>query len=106
MKLESYRELKEIVSELKQEVIDIENQMETDKKRIRDIDARLKVFRDAEPEDFKVFSPRNMEILHRDEIYVMKEEKSEYEKREIEFGRRKDSLTAYMKKIQNIIGKT
>ena len=44
MKLESYRELKEIVSELKQEVIDIENQMETDKKRIRDIDARLKVF--------------------------------------------------------------
>ena len=103
MKLESYRELKEIVSELKQEVIDIENQMETDKKRIRDIDARLKVFRDAEPEDFKVFSPRNMEILHRDEIYVMKEEKSEYEKREIEFGRRKDSLTAYMKKIQNIL---
>lgn len=103
MKLDDYNALKGMLSEFRQEVKDIDMQLQTDMERIRDIDARLKVFRDAEPEDFKVFSPRKMETVHREEIERIREEKSVYEKNDRELNGKKEFLLKYISKLEGIL---
>lgn len=103
MKVDDYNALKGMLSEFRQEVKDIDTQLQTDMERIRDIDARLKVFRDAEPEDFKVFSPRNMEAVHREEIERIREEKSVYEKNDRELIEKKEFLLKYIIKLEGIL---
>lgn len=103
MKREDYNELKKILTEFQQEIEQITDKMESHRERIRDIDARLKVYHDAEPEDFKVFSPRNMEILHREEINAMKGEKAEYERQDRELEQRKEVLSGQAKKLEKVL---
>ena len=81
MRLDDYNTLKEMLSEFRREVTEIEEELYSDTERIRDMDARLRVFTDAEPEDFKVFSPRKMEAVHREEIKRIRQEKSVCENR-------------------------
>lgn len=103
MRLDDYNELKEMLSEFRREVRDIETELGSDMERILDINARLKVFQDAEPEDFKVFSPRKMETVHREELERIKEEKSVYESRDRELNGKKEFLTRYIDKLEKIL---
>ena len=56
----------DVISELKQEVIKLDNQIDCNSRSMREADVYLENF--EEPEDVKVFSPRNMETVHREEI--------------------------------------
>lgn len=103
MRLEDYNALKEMLSEFRQEVQEIESELGSDRERIRDIDARLKVFHDAEPEDFKVFSPRKMEAVYREEIEQIREEKSAYESHDRELNGKKEFLVRYIDKLEKIL---
>lgn len=103
MRQDDYNNLKEMISEFRQELDKIENKLRTDRDRILDIDARLQVFRDAEPEDVRVFSPRSLEISHREEIEQIKAEKRTREDRERELTLKKEFLTGYIKKMRAIL---
>ena len=67
------------------------------------MDARLRVFTDAEPEDFKVFSPRKMEAVHREEIERIRQEKSVCENRGRELKEKKEFLVKYIEKLEKIL---
>ena len=103
MRLEDYNALKEMLSEFRQEVQEIEAELNSDRERIRDIDARLKAFHDAEPEDFKVFSPRKMETVYREEIEQIREEKCAYESHDRELNGKKEFLARYIDKLEKIL---
>ena len=76
---EDYYTLKEVLTELRREIKDLKKKITANTERIVEIDSRLKVYRDAEPEDFKVFSPRNAEAVHREEIQQIKKEREALE---------------------------
>lgn len=103
MRLDDYNALKEMLSEFRQEVRDIETELGADMERIREIDVRLKFFQDAEPEDFKVFSPIKMETVHREEIAQIREEKSGYESHDRELMGKKEFLVRYINKLEKIL---
>lgn len=103
MRLDDYNTLKEMLSEFRREVTEIEEELYSDTERIRDMDARLRVFTDAEPEDFKVFSPRKMEAVHREEIKRIRQEKSVCETRGRELKEKKEFLIKYIEKLEKIL---
>lgn len=103
MRLDDYNALKEMLSEFRREVTEIEEELYSDTERIRDMDARLRVFTDAEPEDFKVFSPRKMEAVHREEIKRIRQEKSVCENRGRELKEKKEFLIKYIEKLEKIL---
>ena len=103
MWLDDYNALKEMLSEFRREVTEIEEELYSDTERIRDMDARLRVFTDAEPEDFKVFSPRKMEAVHREEIERIRQEKSVCENRGRELKEKKEFLVKYIEKLEKIL---
>lgn len=103
MRLDDYNALKEMLSEFRQEVKDIETQLLADRERILEIDGRLKFFQDTEPEDFKVFSPRKMETVYREEIEQIREEKSGYESHDRELDGKKEFLSKYIDKLEKIL---
>ncbi len=103
MRLDDYNTLKEMLSEFRREVTEIEEELYSDTERIRDMDARLRVFTDAEPEDFKVFSPRKMEAVHREEIERIRQEKSVCENRGRELKEKKEFLVKYIEKLEKIL---
>lgn len=103
MRLDDYNTLKEMLSEFRREVTEIEEELYSDTERIRDMDARLRVFTDAEPEDFKVFSPRKMEAVHREEIERIRQEKSVCETRGRELKEKKEFLVKYIEKLEKIL---
>lgn len=103
MRLDDYNTLKEMLSEFRREVTEIEEELYSDTERIRDMDARLRVFTDAEPEDFKVFSPRKMEAVHREEIERIRQEKSVCENRGRELKEKKECLVKYIEKLEKIL---
>lgn len=103
MRLDDYNALKEMLSEFRREVTEIEEELYSDTERIRDMDARLRVFTDAEPEDFKVFSPRKMEAVHREEIERIRQEKSVCENRRRELKEKKEFLVKYIEKLEKIL---
>lgn len=103
MRLDDYNALKEMLSEFRREVTEIEEELYSDTERIRDMDARLRVFTDAEPEDFKVFSPRKMEAVHREEIERIRQEKSVCETRGRELKEKKEFLVKYIEKLEKIL---
>ncbi len=103
MRLDDYNALKEMLSEFRREVTEIEEELYSDTERIRDMDARLRVFTDAEPEDFKVFSPRKMEAVHREEIERIRQEKSVCENRGRELKEKKEFLVKYIEKLEKIL---
>ncbi len=103
MRLDDYNTLKEMLSEFRREVTEIEEELYSDTERIRDLDARLRFFTDAEPEDFKVFSPRKMEAVHREEIERIRQEKSVCENRGRELKEKKEFLVKYIEKLEKIL---
>lgn len=103
MRLDDYNALKEMLSEFRQEAEEIETEFLSDRERVREIDARLKVFKEAEPEDFKVFSPITMETMHREEIERIRKEKSFYESHDRELSGKKEFLDRYIEKLEKIV---
>ncbi len=100
---EDYYTLKEVLTELRREIKDLKKKIMANTERIVEIDSRLKVYRDAEPEDFKVFSPRNAEAVHREEIQQIKKEREALEEQNREWNQRKATLGKYAGKLEKVL---
>lgn len=98
---EDYNILLDVLNELKQEIMKLDIQIECNSRCIKETDVYLKDF--AEPEDFKIFSPRNMETVHKEEIQKSKKIKEDYVKQNEQLLQKKNILSARVKKLEKIL---
>lgn len=79
MSRDDYTSLNEMYIALLEEENNLNRELKQNQLRISEIDAYLKILHDQEEEDYKVFSPRNVEEVHKESIAIQKEEKSRLE---------------------------
>lgn len=72
--------------------------------RIEEINSYLKDLSKKEDEDFKVFSPRNVENMHREQIEADISEKKKYEEENKEYLKKIDFLKNLIDKVNVVIG--
>ena len=65
-----YDTLREILEEFRQEEKGIRVRMEENSRLIREAQVHLNAFSESEPEDFRYFSPRSAENIHREEALL------------------------------------
>ncbi len=74
--------------------------------RIAEIDKYLDSIYGSEEENFKVFSPRNVEHIYRDDIVIHKEEKNKLEMNNRSLYSRLNKVNTYLATIDNFISKS
>lgn len=79
MKKEDYQALRELLKEFREEAAELKARIEEHDGRVKEAELRLKTIQDSEPEDRKIFSPRRVEVLYKEEIGRIKEEKAVHE---------------------------
>ena len=105
MRAEDYNKLYGLLEAFLGEATEVDEQLSDNTRRIRETDAYLATYTGEEPDDVKVFSPRKMEILYKEEIQKKKEEKSVYEERSQCLCRRKEVLDGRIADLQDILSR-
>lgn len=68
MNFDDYNTLENIIREMRQELMELEGKMKYNLQCIKEADVYARLLIDSEPEEYKMFSPRNVERVHGDEI--------------------------------------
>ena len=103
MIIHSYNILKNLLEEMQQELQELDKQIEFNVLCIREADIYVKGFQDAESEDFKVFSPINEEILHKDEIKKANEKKADCEEKNKSLIHKREAVASRIKKLKSVL---
>jgi len=103
MMMDDYKSLNEILQELRQEEYEVKSQIQYNLRCIKETETYVDDFMKSETEDFKVFSPRKAEIIHKEEIEKAKEKKSFYEECNKELSQKKGVLNSRINKIESIL---
>lgn len=103
MNIDNYNTLNDILKEFRAELSELEIQLQYNKRCIKEADVYINSFIDSEPEDFKIFSPRNAESLHESEINKTNVEKAGYEKICHELEEKRIVLLNRIHNIENIL---
>lgn len=103
MILDNYNILNEILRELRQEMSDLEERLQYNLRCIKEAETYAKSFIESESDDYKVFSPRNTELLHKEEIQRAYDEKSSYEEQNQELYHKKNILSSRIERIELIL---
>lgn len=103
MLIDDYNILIDVISELRQEILKINNQIDCNSRCMREADVYLENF--EEPEDVKVFSPRNMETVYREEIQKTLELKKEYAKKNEQLAQKRKVLSERLEKLEKFLNK-
>lgn len=99
--IEVLEEVLDVLEDEKKHFQDLVNQNAF---RIEEIDSYLRELSKKEDEDFKVFSPRNVENIHRDQIESDEKEKKKYEDENKEYLKKIDFLKNLIDKVNIVIG--
>lgn len=105
MLADDYDKLYGLLEEFLEEEADVDAQISDTTRLIREADAYLATYKGEEPDDVRVFSPRKMEIIYKEEIQKKKEEKSVYEERSQSLRRRKEMLDGKISDLQDILSR-
>lgn len=100
MSKEEYTSLNEMYISLMEEEEYLNREIKKNLFRISEIDAYLQLLHDQEEEDFKVFSPRNIEEIHKESIAIQKQEKSRLEGENRNLYSRLNIITSFAKGLQ------
>ena len=103
MTQDSFNILSEILIDLKHELSDLNMQIHFNHLHIRDAEERLKVFKNEESDDFKLFSPRSMSERFKEEIEIADSCKNEYEKKNEGLFEKREKLQNKIEKLEEII---
>lgn len=99
--IEVLEEVLDVLEEEKNKFYDLVNQNEF---RIEEINSYLQELSKKEDEDFKVFSPRNIENIHREQIETDTSDKKKYEGENAAYHRKIDALKVLIDKVNIVIG--
>ena len=103
MNIDDYTELSELLNEIKKEKEEVDAELQNNLSSIKTEEIYAQNFLDSESEDYKVFSPRNMESLYKDEIIKIQNQKSDYEKMNQNLYHKKNILTSWIERIDKVI---
>lgn len=103
MIIDDYNILIDVINELKQEIFKFDAEIECNSRGIKEADVYLDNFR--EPEDSKVFNPRNMETVYKEEIQRTLQLKEDYIKKNKQLVQRRNVLFARVKKLESILNR-
>ncbi|MCH5270634.1 MAG: sensor histidine kinase [Lachnospiraceae bacterium] len=100
MSRDDYTSLNEMYIALLEAEDSLKRELKRNLFRISEIDAYLQLLHDQEEEDFKVFSPRNVEEIHKESIAIQKEEKSKLEEENRSLYSKINKVTNFAKGLQ------
>lgn len=103
MNIDDYTELSELLNEIKKEKEEVDAELQNNLSSIKTEEIYAQNFIDSESEDYKVFSPRNVESLYKDEIIKIQNQKSDYEKMNQNLYHKKNILTSWIERIDKVI---
>lgn len=95
--------LQEMIRELIEEKNGYQEKLNKNLNRIAEIDSYLKSIYEKEDSDFKVFSPRNVENVYREQIEVAKQEKYSLENENQNFYRQINRINHYIENLQIVL---
>lgn len=101
---EVYNVLTEIISELRQYRNNIDEKLRDNVCHIKEAEAYAQTFLGSESEeDIKVFSPRNIDSVYKNEIENIENKKSKYEEENKLLIQRKNDLSSRIERIEQIL---
>lgn len=103
MNLDDYNTLEKIVQEMRQELSGLDDKIKYNLQCIKEADVYAHLLLDAEPDDFKMFSPRNAESVHKNELEKAYQEKENCKKQNEQLYIKRDQLYEQMKSLENIL---
>lgn len=98
--IEVLEEVLDVLEDERKHFLDLVNQNEF---RMEEINSYLRELSKSEDEDFKVFSPRNVENMHREQIEADVSEKKKYEEENKEYLKKISFLKKLMDKVNIVI---
>lgn len=96
--------LEEVIDLLESEKKKFYNLVNQNNFRIEEINSYLQELSKREDDDFKVFSPRNVENMHREQIEADIYEKKKYEEENVAYNKKIESLKVLIDKVNVVIG--
>lgn len=103
MSLNDYAALSELLNEIRKEKEKVDAELQSNLSSIRAEEIYAQNFINSESEDYKVFSPRNMESLYQDEITKIMNQKSDYEEKNKSLYQKKNILSTWIERIEHVI---
>lgn len=103
MNFDDYNTLEEIVREMRQELGELENKIKYNLQCIKEADIYAHLLIDSEPEDYKLFSPRNVESVHGDEIKKAYQEKENCAKQNEQLYVRRNLLEEQVEGLEKVL---
>lgn len=95
--------LQEMIHELIEEKKGFQEKLNKNLNRIAEIDSYLNSIYEKEDSDFKVFSPRNVENVYREQIEKAKQEKYSLENENQNFYRQINRIDHYIENLQSVM---
>lgn len=103
MNLDDYNTLNDILIELKQDRYYLEEKVQKNLSDIRETEIYVESFKTTDTDDIKIFSPRNKEILYKDEIEKAELKKSVCIRDNEGYNQKIDILTSRINRIESIL---
>lgn len=103
MRFEDYDTLSSILNEFRREKLDIEIQIEHNLKCMKTAEAYLSSYVDSVSDDFRIFSPRKADTEEKRRIENVSEEKAACEEANKKLLARKNILTDYVERLENVL---
>ena len=103
MNLDDYNVLTGIVNELRLELSELENEIQYNLRCIKEADIYVNTIRNSDSEEYKIFSPRNSESVHKNEIEKTYQEKNEYIEKNEYYNSKKEILYKRIEQLENIL---
>lgn len=103
MNFDDYNILEKIVQQMRRDLNELEDKIKYNLQCIKEADVYAHLLLDAEPDDFKMFSPRNAENVHKSEIEKANQEKENCQKQNEQLCIRRDLLCEQIKGLENIL---
>lgn len=100
---ENFEILNEMSEELRQNILDIEIQIENNLRSIKTADAYLKSVADSEEDDFRLFSPRKIESKDKKRIEEIERERNECKLKNEKLLEKKQILNNYIDRLNSFI---
>lgn len=106
MSPDTYEELRELLQKMNHEKYDLEKQIEDNMLQIFEARSYAQEILDKEEEDFKVFSPRKIEDIYRDELEKSNVKQADYENRNQRLIARREELDSIISVLEKVVQET
>ena len=103
MNFDDYNALEKIAGQINRELIEVEDKIKYNLQCIKEAKVYADLLIDSEPDDFKIFSPRNAAYVHKEELEKAYREKEKCEERNEKLYTRRDLLCEQINGLKKIL---